>query len=141
MCAHCGIVPEGRFFQVVADDSDLRVSSATLSGALRNVRVIILFICSAGRFDEHPMASTTVGLAKELLDGGCSAVIASPWPVDSRVPSHWLPAFLEAWANGRAVIRCELRCQQSGDKSDGRFSGILLSHDGLWRSLGYATRS
>ena len=34
VAAHGGIVPEGRFFQVVADDADLRVSSATLSGGI-----------------------------------------------------------------------------------------------------------
>jgi hypothetical protein len=35
---------------------------------------------------------------------GCTTVIASPWPIDSRIPSHWLPAFLEAWDAGVPVI-------------------------------------
>jgi hypothetical protein len=32
------------------------------------------------------------------------AVIASPWPLDSRVPSHWLPAFLSSWEAGDFLI-------------------------------------
>jgi len=61
-------------------------------------------VCSGGRQDEHPVASTTVGLPKQLLERGSSAVIASPWPLDSRVPSHWLPAFLTAWEAGDKLI-------------------------------------
>jgi hypothetical protein len=61
--AHGGIVPEGRFFQVVADDADMRLTSAAISGAVRNAGIVVLFVCSAGRFDKHPMADTTTGLA------------------------------------------------------------------------------
>jgi hypothetical protein len=41
--AHGGIVPEGRFFQVVADDADMKVSAAALARAVRNVGLVILF--------------------------------------------------------------------------------------------------
>lgn len=102
--AHGSIIPEGRFFQVVADDGDMRLTPDAISRAVRNAGVVILFICSAGRFDKHPMADTTTGLAKELLDQGCSAVIASPWPLNASVPAYWLPAFMEAWSAGAAVI-------------------------------------
>jgi len=102
--AHGGIVPEGRFFQVVADDGILKLTTAMMSTAVKDAGLVILFVCSAGRFDKHPLANTTVGLAKELLDRGCSAVIASPWPLHASVPAYWLPAFLEAWAAGLPVI-------------------------------------
>lgn len=102
--AHGSIIPEGRFFQVVADDADMRLTSATISGAVQNAGLVVLFVCSAGRFDKHPMADTTTGLAKQLLDRGCSAVIASPWPLHASVPAYWLPVFLDAWSSGQPVI-------------------------------------
>lgn len=102
--AHGSIIPEGRFFQVVADDSDMRLTPDAISRAARNAGVVILFVCSAGRFDKHPMADTTIGFAKELLDQGCSVVIASPWPLNASVPAYWLPAFMEAWSVGATVI-------------------------------------
>jgi hypothetical protein len=127
VAAHGGIFPEGRFFQVVADDANLRVSSAALSGELRNVRTVVLFVCSAGRFDEHPMASTTIGLAKELLDGGSSVVVASPWPLDSRVPSHWLPSFLQAWTAGRTAIDANFAANKAVEKELGDSPAYCLA--------------
>jgi hypothetical protein len=50
----------------------------------------VLFVCSGGRVDSHPMSNTTVGLVKYALEAGCKCVVASPWPLDSRVPSYWL---------------------------------------------------
>jgi hypothetical protein len=102
--AHGSLVPEGRFFQVVHDDSNLKAASAELSDALGQVGVAIFFVCSGGRMDKHPMANTTLGLARQLLGNGCAAVVASPWPLDSRVPSYWIPTFLERWHDGSAVI-------------------------------------
>ena len=104
VAAHGGLADENRFFKVVSDEAQLRVSALALARALEGAGVVILFVCSGGRQDEHPVASTTVGLPKQLLDRGSSAVIASPWPLDSRVPSHWLPAFLTAWHAGEALI-------------------------------------
>jgi CHAT domain len=88
-----------------------------LAGALRNVDVVILFVCSGGRTDKHPPANTTVGLAKQILDRGCQAVIASPWPLDTRVPSHWLPAFLERWDNGRSLIEANFEANGIVDRN------------------------
>lgn len=104
IAAHGGVHPDGRYFQVVSDEDSLKVSAADMAGALRNVEVVILFVCSGGRADRHPTANTSVGLAKQILDRGCSAVVASPWPLDSTVPSHWLPAFLGAWSSGESLI-------------------------------------
>lgn len=102
--AHGSLIPEGRFFQVVQDDANLKAASAELADALGGVGVAILFVCSGGRMDKHPMANTTLGLARQLLGNGCMAVVASPWPLDSRVPSYWIPTFLERWHAGSSVI-------------------------------------
>lgn len=104
VAAHGGIVPEGRYFQLIADDAELRLAASDLTSALRNVGVVILFVCSGGRADKHPASNTVVGLSKQLLDRGCSAVLASPWPLDARVTYHWLPAFLECCAAGQPII-------------------------------------
>ena len=104
IAAHGSIVPEGRYFQLISDDSGLRVPASDLARKLRNTGVVILFVCSGGRADKHPASNTTVGLAKQLLDRGCSAVIASPWPLDARVTYHWLPEFLRCWTLGQPVI-------------------------------------
>jgi len=104
VAAHGGLADDNRFFKVVSDEAQLRVSALALARALEGAGVVVLFVCSGGRQDEHPVASTTVGLPKQLLDRGSAAVIASPWPLDSRVPSHWLPAFLTQWEAGAALI-------------------------------------
>jgi len=102
--AHGGLASDNRFFKVVSDEAQLRVSALALARALEGAGVVVLFVCSGGRQDEHPVASTTVGLPKQLLGRGSVAVIASPWPLDSRVPSHWLPAFLAEWEAGSELI-------------------------------------
>jgi hypothetical protein len=127
VAAHGGIVPEGRFFQVVADDADMKITAAALSGAVRNVGVLILFVCSAGRFDKHPMAHTTVGLTKQLLDQGCSAVIASPWPLHASVPAYWLPAFLNAWTSGLPVIDANFMANKAVERAMGDFPAHCLA--------------
>jgi hypothetical protein len=123
--AHGSIHPEGRYFQVVSDEDILRVSARDLANALRNVGIVILFVCSGGRSDIHPGANTTLGLAKEILDRGCASVIASPWPLDARVPSHWLPVFLKKWFQGNTIIEAnfcankEVDCSFSQDPARG----------------------
>jgi CHAT domain-containing protein len=104
VAAHGSIVPEGSYFQLVSNDADLRVAASDFANVLRNVGVVILFVCSGGRADKHPSSNTIVGLAKQLLDQGCSAVIASPWPLDARVTYHWLPEFLTVWTQGTPLI-------------------------------------
>jgi hypothetical protein len=66
--AHGGIHHEEGFFQVVSDEGILRVTPGALAAALRNVGIVILFVCSGGRADKHPGAHTTLGLAKQILD-------------------------------------------------------------------------
>jgi len=115
--AHGGIHPEERYFQVVSDEGILRVTARDLANALRNVGIVILFVCSGGRADKHPGAHTTLGLAKDILDRGCAAVIASPWPLDARVPSHWLPIFLEHWSKGDTLIEANFCANKAVDRN------------------------
>lgn len=119
VAAHGSIIPEGRFFQVVADDANMRLTPDAISSAVRNAGIVILFVCSAGRFDKHPMADTTTGLAKELLDQGCSAVVASPWPLNASVPAYWLPAFMEAWSAGASVIEANFEGNKAVERALG----------------------
>lgn len=104
VAAHGGVAEDKRFFRVVADDVGQIIASSAVSGSLADVGVVVLFVCSGGRLDKHPGASTTVGLVKELLNKGVSAVIAPPWPLNASVPPYWLPAFLRAWDAGAPVI-------------------------------------
>ena len=104
VAAHGSLADENRFFQRVSDEAKFQVSGLALAMALEGAGVVVLFVCSGGRQDEHPVASTTVGLPKLLLERGSLAVIASPWPLDPRVPSHWLPGFLAAWEAGETLL-------------------------------------
>ncbi len=113
IAAHGSILSEGRYVQRISDDAELALYPEVLATAVRGSAIVILFICSGGRFDTHPVAETTVGLVRELLNQGCSTVIASPWPLDTRVPSHWLPTFLERWHAGEAAICASFAANQN----------------------------
>lgn len=103
--AHGGLqAAEGRFFQSVSDEDQLRLEGRALAAALANTKVVVLFVCSGGRLDANPAGRGVAGLARRLLDEGCSAVIGSPWPMSANVPPYWLPTFLEAWRLGLPVI-------------------------------------
>jgi hypothetical protein len=117
IAAHGSIVPEGQYFQLLADDEDLRIGSSEFARTFRNIRVVVLFVCSGGRTDKHPDAHSTVGLAKQLLDYGCSVVVASPWPLDARVTYHWLPPFLCAWREGKPIIEANFLANKAVDKA------------------------
>jgi tetratricopeptide (TPR) repeat protein len=127
VAAHGGIVPEGRFFQVVANDANLRMTSAALSRALGGVELVILFVCSGGRFDRHPFANTTVGLAKDILNRGCATVIASPWPLHTSVPAYWLPEFLALWETGSSAIDANFKANKAVEKALGNFPARCLA--------------
>lgn len=128
IAAHGGVAPEDeQYFQVVANEAELRISPMVLSRALAGARVVILFICSGGRFDKHPTASTTVGLPKELLNRGCRTILASPWPLDSRVPSHWLPAFLRVWDSGGLAIDANFQANKAVESAMGDSPELCLA--------------
>ncbi|HEX8320459.1 hypothetical protein [Longimicrobium sp.] len=95
---------EKRFFRVVADDSDVKITPAALAGSLGGVGTVVLFVCSGGRIDKHPGSSAVLGMAKRLLTSGCRAVVAPTWPLEVSVPGVWLPGFLAEWERGTPVI-------------------------------------
>lgn len=117
--AHGGLGTDRKYFQRVSDEGSLVASGGYLAAHLRNVGVVILFVCSGGRTDKMPNAVTTIGLAKELLNQGCTAVLASPWPLDSRVTYHWLPAFLEAWTKGGTLAEANFQANKAVAKGLG----------------------
>jgi hypothetical protein len=104
VAAHGGVTEANRFFGMVADDADLKLTPASLAASLAGVGTVVLFVCSGGRIDQHPGASAVLGLAKRLLASGCRAVVAPPWPLEVIVPPYWLPTFLAEWERGAAVI-------------------------------------
>lgn len=102
--AHGSVGDSGQYFHRISDEGHLRVLARELADSLRNVGVVVLFVCSGGRYDKHPAANTTIGLAKQLLDRGCATVIGTPWPIDSTLAVTWLPQFLSNWQEGQATI-------------------------------------
>ncbi|MEX5492508.1 CHAT domain-containing protein [Pseudomonas asgharzadehiana] len=103
--AHGGLTTDGRYIHSIRDEASLLESPAALASALAGVEVVILFVCSGGRIDKHPLDNTTVGLPKLLLDRGCRAVIASPWPLDVKVTYRWLEPFLREWEAGSTILQ------------------------------------
>ncbi|WP_241269996.1 CHAT domain-containing protein [Caballeronia sp. M1242] len=125
--AHGGIAPGGKsYFARISDEGELSVTARSLARVLRNVDVVVLFVCSGGRLDKDPVGETTAGMAKQLFDAGCSAVIASPWPLDARVTYHWLPSFLDAWKGGCNLAEANMLANQNVERIfPGRFAQSL----------------
>lgn len=117
VAAHGGTTPENRYFQVVADDADLLIPAGAFAANFCDCGLVILFVCNAGRFDRHPTGNAALGLTKELLNRGCSTVIASPWPLDTSVPPYWLPRFLEEWSDGKAAIDANFAANKAVEKA------------------------
>ncbi|MBP5958139.1 CHAT domain-containing protein [Pseudomonas anatoliensis] len=103
-CAHGGLSNSGKFIHTISDEDSLVESPGALAQALRGVELVILFVCSGGRLDKHPFDNSTVGLPKQLLNQGCRAVVASPWPLDVKVTYNWLEPFMQAWEAGETVL-------------------------------------
>ncbi len=102
--AHGQLTSDERYFQRVVDEGELKEAPEDLADAFADTELVILFVCSGGRVDVHPLVSTTLGLPKMLLNSGCRTVIASPWPLESLAPGIWLPKFLEMWAQGATAM-------------------------------------
>jgi len=110
--AHGQLSSEQRFIHRIADEQEFTDSPLALARALGGVELVILFVCSGGRIDRHPFSNTTVSLPKMLLDRGCRAVVASPWPLDSVVPGNWLERFLAAWEEGDTVLDANFKANR-----------------------------
>ncbi len=115
--AHGGVHDTTYWFRSIADESQNFLSPAKLAKALFGSRIVVLFVCSAGRLDLHPFASAAMGLPQMLLSHGCRAVLASPWPLDISVPKHWLPAFLAMWESGATVTEANFLANKAIEKS------------------------
>lgn len=102
--AHGGLKREGRFLHSISDDDKLLETPSSLAAVLASVELVILFVCSGGRIDKNPMDNSTTSLPKQLLNKGCRAVIASPWPLHVMVTYNWLPAFMREWNAGATVV-------------------------------------
>lgn len=111
--AHGGLTTERRYIHKISDEGSLVESPLLLARALKNVEVVILFVCSGGRMDRHPLANTTVGLPKLLLDRGCRAIIASPWPLAALVTYRWLEDFMKAWEAGDTLLSATFKGNQA----------------------------
>ena len=98
--AHGGLSDDKRYIHKISDEGVLAESPKMLARSLAGVELVILFVCSGGRVDQHPYSNTTVGLPKLLLDNGCRTVIASPWPLSAVVVGPWLEEFMKNWNSG-----------------------------------------
>ncbi len=113
VAAHGNVSPEGQYFHALNDEGTLKIPAEALANALRNVRVVVLFVCNGGRSDRVPGANTTSGLAKQLLNAGCSTVIASPWPIQAVTALAWIPEFLGQWQEGSNAMQACFRANQA----------------------------
>ncbi len=66
--------------------------------------MVILFVCNAGRFDNHPYLSSTMSLPRELLKHGCETVITSPWPLNAMMTPYWFEVFLKKWVHDELTV-------------------------------------
>ena len=111
--AHGGLQAENEWFRVVADERSTRLTARDVAAKIHGSKLVVLFVCSGGRLDPHPFASSTVGLPQLLLDYGCRTVIASPWPIHVKVASVWLPEFLRAFYAGERAITANYRANRT----------------------------
>ncbi|MFW6579674.1 hypothetical protein [Acinetobacter baumannii] len=105
IAAHGGISYTNSHFSTISDEGNLRVHYLDFANQIQNCTVVILFVCNSGRFDSHPEYSTTISLQKELLNRGCSAVIASPWPLKGFMTFKWLPEFMKVWVDEKKQLQ------------------------------------
>jgi len=117
--AHGSLTSDDKYFHRISDEGTLTISPATLARALSGTELAIIFICSGGRTDKHPLDNTAVGLPKHLLSAGCRAVIASPWPLAAIPTGTWLESFLEGWDGGLSVLDATLQANQAVEQAYG----------------------
>lgn len=126
--AHGGLArSENKYFRAVADEGRLVMSPTALANAVAGARIVILFVCSGGRLDMEPDAQAAMGLARKLLDRGCSAVVGSPWPMSASIPPHWLKTFLQAWSIGLPVADAAFHANAAVAKTLGDTPDLRLA--------------
>lgn len=127
VAAHGQLTTDKRYIHSIADEEDLNESALSLARALARVELVILFVCSGGRVDPHPMVNTTVSLPKMLLDRGCRTIIASPWPLDVSVPANWLELFLRRWDAGDTALEANFKANEYVKQRLGPEPGLSLA--------------
>lgn len=102
--AHGGTTGKSNYFSSVSDEGGFKIHYQNFAQNLCNCDVVILFVCNAGRFNNHPYLSTTISLQKELLKNGCETIIASPWPLDAMMTPNWFEYFLRRWVDDALTV-------------------------------------
>lgn len=115
---HGGLHHENRWFRVVQDEGSFWLTPKNIAESVTDANIVVLFVCNAGRVDANPFVHSGTGLARKILDHGVRAVVASPWPLQSRVPSDWLPVFLESLHDGSTVSEANFEANQSLSEHD-----------------------
>lgn len=115
---HGGLHHENRWFRVVQDEGSVWLTPKNLAESVTDANIVVLFVCNAGRVDANPFVNSGTGLARKILDHGVRSVIASPWPLWSRVPSDWLPVFLESLHDGSTVSEANFEANRSLSSND-----------------------
>jgi hypothetical protein len=102
--AHGGLAEVNRYFRSITNDEHSPTDIGEMAELTRNARLTILFVCSGGRIDADPETGMVVGLSKQILARGCSAVIAPAWPIPFTMARPWLDGFLPAWRAGAMLL-------------------------------------
>lgn len=125
--AHGSLTTDMQFIHKISDEEALAESPIMLARSLAGIELVILFVCSGGRIDKHPLLNTTVSLPKLLLDRGCRTVIASPWPLAAVVTGPWLEGFMEAWESGETALTSTFKANQMVEARLGDFPSYALA--------------
>lgn len=120
--AHGGTHHIGNNFNSISDEGSIKLHYKDFAKSISNNELVILFVCNAGRFDNHPYQSTTISLSRELLKGGCHTIIASPWPLDAFMTTRWFKAFLDKWIKGNLTVSQAVHQVNKGFFLDGDYN-------------------
>ncbi|APG48494.1 hypothetical protein [Phaeobacter porticola] len=104
IAAHGGLAESNKYFRSISDDSHMLKNVSEVTSTIKPSRLAILFICSGGRVDPHPETGMAIGLARQFLIRGSSAVIAPAWPIPFFIARPWLDGFLKEWNSGSLLI-------------------------------------
>lgn len=102
--AHGGTNHRNDTFSSISDEGSINIHYKDFSHKLLSNELVILFVCNAGRFDNHPYLSSTMSLPRELLKQGCETVIASPWPLNAMMTPYWFEIFLNKWIHDKLTV-------------------------------------
>lgn len=117
---HGGLKSENGIFDSISSDSgNTRLYPDQIGPRLANTKLVILFICSGGRVDPHPFASSSLGIPQTILNHGCASVIAPTWPLDVFSSEKWLSTFLRHWDAGVDAAECNFRANRELEAGSG----------------------